>query len=205
MNILKRCILGFLIVYGIVYPNALQAGLNPSEPLLKDVVQAALEENFVDREEIKAWQKRIRKSYWLPTLYLGVDHAFREVQGTSWQDQISVTSGGVVVGPPEEDGDYQFNHQTTFRARAVWNLGQIVFSKELFQWEKLHRLQGIERVKFVQLVTKIYQERKKLLSLISPGNHHRMPAHLHDLIQEKTVLLNELTGGRFRSLWKRSS
>jgi len=97
-------------------------------PSVVEVQRRALKHARFDVAEIVSWQRKARRAALVPRIQFDVGKRLRSNINIGIQDNVYVGSGGIVVGP--EEGDYTNAHtdDLTIGVRAVWELGEAVFS-----------------------------------------------------------------------------
>jgi len=99
-------------------------------PPVLEVQRRALEHARFDIAEIVSWQRKARRAALVPRIQFDIGKRLRSNINIGIQDNVYVGSSGIVVGP--EEGDYT-NARTddlTIGVRAVWELGEAVFSQK---------------------------------------------------------------------------
>ena len=106
------------------------AALSPGDklPPVVEVQRRALKHAEFDVAEIASWQRRARQAALVPRIQFDIGKRLRNNINIGIQDNVYVGSGGIVVGP--EEGDYKSaqTNDLTIGVRAVWELGEAVFS-----------------------------------------------------------------------------
>lgn len=125
---MKKIITKFILTTLIFLPTTLVAKQN--YPSVADLHKAVLEYSNIDLNLTKKWSKQARKAAWLPHLQVGTRHNLRDDFDLKLEDKVSVTSGGVVIGPRTSDFSEQSNRAFQFDVRAVWNLNELIFSPD---------------------------------------------------------------------------
>lgn len=170
------------------------------EPLLEQVIQASLAKQKLSLQGLNQLHRRARKSAWLPKLYLGFDHSFRETSSVAISDNISVNTNGVVIGPTDSDWDQSLNQGSTLRVRAVWSLDELVYkNEELRITQQKYKVFQV-RQKFIESLTKIYLQRKKFVIAWQKAPQSKKAIYLTQA-QALTSLLNHYTQNQFASDW----
>lgn len=178
------------------------------EPSFSTILKAASQVQGLSQDRFKKWQKKIKASGWLPTLYTGYDHAFRESQGLSVNDNISISSGNVTIGPEDNDYDFDSNLGQTFRVRAVWKLDNVMFNRNLFQLEKDKKETYKLRQNLSESLMKVYAKRRALLKkflILKRSGAITSSNRVYEQYNLLTEYLDFLTANRFHSVWYRRS
>lgn len=100
------------------------AGLPP----VTEVHSEALRHARYDVAEVASWRRKARRAAFVPKVQLEFGKRLRNNINIGIQDNVYVGSGGIVVGP--EEGDYKNarSDDLTIGMRAIWELGNAVFS-----------------------------------------------------------------------------
>jgi hypothetical protein len=206
------CVLLFIIItyssvshaakpyYARLYTKATQG-----EPQFYQVLEAHLKHKNLSLREIQKLKKRLRASAYLPTLYLGYDHSFKEQEGLDINDNISVSSGGVLIGPEDNDYNYDTNFGQTIRVRAVWKLGDILYNRNHLLLEQERRSMIKFQDDHAKDLYKIYEERHLYLMryLQARNGGQKRSSMYYAKFKTLTEKLDAMTGGVFRERWGR--
>lgn len=172
------------------------------EPSFSQILKAYFKRQDFATMDLKKWERKIKTAPFLPTVYVGYDHQLRETETLSVNDNISVSGGTVTIGPEDNDWDLANNQGQVFRVRAVWQLSDVLFNRDLFS------LSGERRA-----LTKIKQETESALYKIFEERHLYLAQYLMQppLSQKANIFyvkywllterLDALTGGRFAKTW----
>jgi hypothetical protein len=106
------------------------ADLSPDAvlPPVVEVQRRALRHAKFDIAEIASWQRRARQAALVPRIQFDIGKRLRNNINIGIQDNVYVGSGGIVVGPEEGDYTNARTNDLTIGVRAVWELGEAVFS-----------------------------------------------------------------------------
>lgn len=106
------------------------ADLSPDAvlPPVVEVQRRALRHAKFDVAEIVSWQRRARQAALVPRIQFDIGKRLRNNINIGIQDNVYVGSGGIVVGPEEGDYTNARTNDLTIGVRAVWELGEAVFS-----------------------------------------------------------------------------
>lgn len=193
----------FIFIIFLILPVCAQAesakNILAKQPRFSTVLKVASQTQGLSQARFKKWQKKIKASGWLPTLYTGYDHAFRESQGLSVNDNISISSGNVTIGPEDNDYDFDSNLGQTFRVRAVWKLDAVVFNRNLFQLEKDKKETYKLRQALSETLLKIYSKQQSLLKTYL----YTKSSKAYEQYSLLTEYLDFLTGGKLTNAWYR--
>ncbi|MBF0106164.1 MAG: hypothetical protein HQM16_12655 [Deltaproteobacteria bacterium] len=174
-----------------------------NEPSLSEILEQYYQREGLGLSHIAQWMRRIKKAAYLPTLYLGYDHAIKENQGFSITDNTSISSGVVTLGPEDNDYDYDSNLGRTIRARAVWKLDETVFNRNYFELSRERR--DVVKIRFEtgQKITKIYEQRQAvLIKYLHPAHFKGAKAAIaYAQYLVLTEELDALTGGVYHQRW----
>lgn len=179
--------------------------IKDGEPGFAQIVRMYFKNEGLSNDHFRKWEKRIKKAPLLPTLYVGLDHALKESQELSINDNISISSGAITVGPEDHDFDFGASRGTTLRLRAVWRLDELVFNRDHFILYREKRALARDRADLGEDLYKIYEQR--YMALIQYLRLRRISAGKAAVFYARyrvlTDRLNAMTGGVFRKRWWR--
>lgn len=186
-------------------PNYLRSfeKIKNTEPKFAQIIKTYFKNEGVTNYHFRSWEKKLKLAPLLPTLYLGYDHSFKKAQGLSINDNISISSGTVTIGPEDNDYDYSSNFGTTFRARAVWKMDELVFNRNYFIMAREKRDIAKIRADLSQRIYKIYELR--FIALLKYLQMRRVSSNKASVYYSKYLVLTDrldaMTGGSFRKRW----
>ncbi|MBN1282146.1 MAG: hypothetical protein JXA24_00025 [Proteobacteria bacterium] len=118
------------IIAGIMAMAIARAGAGPQLPPVREVERVAISCARIDVAEAAGWRRKARQAAFVPRVQIDYGHRFRNDIDININDNVYVGASGVVVGP--EEGKYNsgstVDHNLGFR--AVWDLGESVFSSK---------------------------------------------------------------------------
>lgn len=198
----------FLIFYPpFVFSSSVSQGFSnvkKNEPDFFQILKAFYTEQGLHPRKIQSLRKRIRRAAYLPIFSLGYDHQLKEGESLSVNDNISVSGGRVTIGPEDNDISFDNDLGQTFRVRAVWQLGELVFNR----YELNLARQEVDLIKLKQNSTKeIYQVYEKRYQALFEYFRHKGNAKgglFYNKYLLLTDLLDALTGGRFHDQFFRA-
>lgn len=179
--------------------------ITKGEPQFYQILDAHLKYKKLSLHEITKLKKRMKAAAYLPTLYLGYDHSFKEQEGLDINDNISVSSGGVIIGPEDNDYNYDTNSGQTIRLRAVWQLGDILYNRNHLLLEQERRAMIKFQDDHAKDLYKIYEERNLYLMryLQARSGGQKRSSMYFAKFKVLTEKLDAMTGGVFRERWGR--
>ncbi len=158
------------------------------EPLIKEVHGMAVEYAEVSPEKIKKMRYAAQNKAWLPKLSLGLDSGFSRT--------IDLDRGGTndpdfyITGPEENDFGWDVS--------LSWNLGELIWNDDQTNIDVRSKLMVQLRDDILEEVTRLYFERKRLLSeLDRMGKKDKELPEKQLRIEELTAYIDALTGGAF--------
>ncbi len=107
----------------VISYNAIKA----NEPSLKKLTDAAFAGYGLDASATQSWSKKLKTSALLPKFYVGFDHQIKNSESLAITDNISTTSGGITIGPEDNNIDIDQDSGQVLRLRASWELSDLVF------------------------------------------------------------------------------
>jgi len=167
------------------------------EPDIMDVQKAALDYARIRPDELSNLKKRARMAAMLPRLQLGMDKSVQNDVDISISDSVSVTSGGVNVGPEASDVNQSADSDTSFEVKAVWYLNELIFNHDALDIAEEARYQVRERRMILAEVNKFYFKRQKLLKEVRKEKDFFRKEDIEMRLDEVTADLDALTGGWF--------
>ena len=168
------------------------ADLTVGEPGIREVQEMAIEYAEVSPEKIKSWRNGARWKALLPKLSLNY--------GESYDDNVelykSSTAYYVASGPREKGNDWDVD--------LTWDLSDLIWNDAQTSIDVRSKLMVQLREDLLEEVTRLYFERKRLLSEMGNIRENRekelMDKRLR--VQELTAYIDALTGGGFSEAMK---
>ena len=191
MRHLPKFILVFLLLCQIAHAK---------EPNFLEIAKAC-ESTFKLNPDFDQLTKRVRKAPWLPTLYAGYDHQTRQAQSLTIQDNVSIASGDITVGPSESNNDYDTSLGNVLRIRAVWRLDELVYSNNELGIIREKRSWTDQKRSILNDLYKIYEQRRLVLVQMKQAHSTQKRALLKEKAFTLTAHLDEMTGGKFMNRW----
>ncbi len=111
-------------------PVAVQQAVSRIMPPLALLHDAALHAARISPHLPVRWAHRARWAAALPRVQAGVRSGLRANNNLKLQDNVSVSSAGVVIGPQSSDFTQFTNSATILDVRAIWSLNELVFSPD---------------------------------------------------------------------------
>lgn len=185
-------------------PSRSFPAIKSGEPDFAEIM-AAYESLHGAREgDIRSWERRLKTAAFLPTLYVGYDHQIRRAESLSVADNISLSGGVVTVGPEDNDYDLDNGLGRAVRARAVWDLGETVFNRELFALANERRRRAEREDKIAREVYEIYEARHLYLArYLGTQEGGAARAAFYAKFCLLTDRINQLTANVFKDrLWR---
>ncbi|MDO8494461.1 MAG: hypothetical protein Q7S68_03900 [Deltaproteobacteria bacterium] len=154
-------------------------------PSFDEVAKQALDYAELDPRAISRWKKNVRRAPLLPRLQAGFQRQLENNLDIQLEDNVSVTSSGVTVGPTGTDQNLTTNNDVNFEVKAVWYLDQLLFSQEDLDISQEARYLAQERRRVLEDVRRHY------------FGWRQAKAGLEK--EERLAALDSLTGGWFSS------
>lgn len=167
---------------------------------LRELEKAALRYSDLESQEIQRWKSRVKWAAALPRIVVGYEQKAALQVNNSLQDSVSVTSGGVTVGPPESSLNQDNNFNRGFEAKAYWDLNELVFSKDSLSIASEARYRQMVRNQVLEELQQAYFERKRLFMQMGNSPISDWNAGMRIRLEESEAKLDSLTGGRFSQL-----
>ncbi|MBI4125140.1 MAG: hypothetical protein HY466_04340 [Deltaproteobacteria bacterium] len=171
------------------------------EPTLQQTADRALAYARLQPRNIREWEKKSRKSALLPRLQMGFERQMRHGLDLNVEDSVSVSSGGITVGPAQTKQAQDLLQDNDFEVKAVWYLDQLLFSKDQLDISQEARYLSAERERILTQVREAFFKRQyvlKELELLRRAGEPRLKLELKELERaEATAALDNLTGGWF--------
>ena len=177
-------------------------------PPVADVQVRAVEFARLDPAEISTWKKRAKLAPLLPRLEVRYDNHIKDYVNVDVTDSVYVGSSGTTVGPPEGKYNANRNNENDIGVRAIWNLKDAVFNRDMLAVSVEARSLARDRNLLLAEVNKNYFDRDRAAAEISflseelkkkPGDAKiRQRIFLCRVaIDEATAALDAMTGGWF--------
>lgn len=115
----------------------------------------------------RIWARRAKQAAALPRLQLGFRQSLKDNYDLSSKDSVSVTSGGVVIGPRTNDLLVQGDRRMYFDMSATWSLGELLFTNDSLKvsQEARHRREEIRAL--LHAATQLYAEYQRLRVILA--------------------------------------
>ena len=180
----------FFIIFFFVMLG--QIAFADSEPTALEVQQAAIGYRRLNADEVRHWQGAARHSPWLPRLQIGFDRNLDTKIALSVDDNTSVTSKGVVVGPAISKSDANSQNQDSYNVRAIWSLDELIYNHNqvVLNEEMRSLMREVEHV--AREVNRIYHDRLEAKRRLSSLEVARLDGEL-----------DAMTGGWFTEACQR--
>ncbi|MCB1215023.1 MAG: hypothetical protein KDK66_06050, partial [Deltaproteobacteria bacterium] len=117
----------FCLLNLLIFSQKLQA---QNLPPLSYLEEAALKHARLDPNQLKDWQKRSRWAAALPRLQVTWENSLSFSNSNSLEDNLSVTSAGVTIGPESNSIDQDWKDQDQFEIRAIWSFDELLFNRD---------------------------------------------------------------------------
>lgn len=169
-------------------------------PPLAQVHQQALRAAGLAEDEVAVWRRRVKRAAMLPRLQVGLRHGLQDNLDLSIRDNVSVTSGGVVIGPRASDIQEHSDRNTFVEVRAVWALNELLFTPDALQVSEEGRRRRQEIRQVLHAATQLYHEWLRLqaaLSAVALQSEARATATWRLRALEVAGELDGLTNGWF--------
>lgn len=164
-------------------------------PDIREVQKIALDYARIRPDELTDLKKRTRRAAALPHIQIGAKRVMQNNIDIAINDNVSVTSSGTSIGPETSDIQQDVNNDTSIEVKAVWNLNELIFNRDMLDVAEEARFQMRERRLLISEVNKLYFELERLF--------HEKPISKNPLlllkIQKNEIIANldSLTGGWF--------
>ncbi len=170
-------------------------------PPLEYLEEAALNYAGIHPHQYAELNKRARWSAALPRLQVGFDRDNQDNSTSIIEDNVSVTSGGVTIGPESNRIDNYFNNKSAFEVKAVWYLNELIFNQDALLISREARDSYLVRQKIVMELHQAYYELKQLLLELNLN-----PQSLNKIsqlqIEQLVAKLNSLSGNALTRWWE---
>ncbi|OGQ22393.1 MAG: hypothetical protein A3I05_10055 [Deltaproteobacteria bacterium RIFCSPLOWO2_02_FULL_44_10] len=171
------------------------------EPDIVAVQDAALAYAHLAPDEIGSWKKRILLSALLPRLQLEYGHNRLNDIHVDVEDSIYVGSAGVTVGPDESTYAQKAAARENYGIRAIWNLQELLFSRDQLQISAETRKLAEERYGLLKEVNTHFYKRQKFLMELNDAQISKEIKKISFLqlqIEESIAHIDAFTGGWYR-------
>jgi hypothetical protein len=175
----------FLLTSPPAHPQAL--------PPVDEVQRVALDYARIRPEELSSFKKRARTAALLPRLQVTAKRNTQDKIDVGINDNVSVTSNGVNIGPSTSQVVQNANDETGFEVKAVWYLNELIFNSDMLAVAEESRYQMRERRALMAEVNGMYFDLERLFQ-----RKDVMPADDFRLRRDEILAdLDSLTGGWF--------
>lgn len=164
-------------------------------PPLEDLEKAMLDRAGLDPDQIKSWQKRSRWAAALPRFQVGWESKFLNQNTTVIQDNLSVTSSGITVGPESNRLDVDLENNQNLEVRAVWAFDELVFNREELSVSREARDLYFVRTRLIEELHQAYFDLKSLLLSAEEDESLRQEMIWNLKVEQQFEKINSLTGG----------
>lgn len=183
-------------------PNNLNQNISQWKlPPIEYLEEAALNYAGIHPHQYTALNKRARWSAALPRLQVGFDRDNQDNSTSIIEDNVSVTSGGVTIGPESNRIDNDFNNKSAFEVKAVWYLNELIFNQDALLISREARDSYLVRQKISMELHQAYYELKQLLLELNLN-----PQNLNKItqlqIEQLIAKLNSLSGNALNKWWE---
>lgn len=163
-----------------------------SEPTVNQVQQAALSYYALHPEELGKLRSRAGWSHLLPAVRVEVTKELDDESRSLVRFDDLEEADDISAQEKRED-------DLELMARADWELNELVYSPDELSVLRENRLSAKERQKLLNLVTRVYFERRRaqIDLMTSPPSDPKARALAELKIAELTAELDALTGGAF--------
>jgi hypothetical protein len=168
-------------------------------PPLEELEASVLQHAGLDPKRIQDWQRKSRWSAALPRVQVGLESNFLNQNTNVVQDNISVTSSGVTVGPESTRLDFDNRNNRDLEVRAVWALNELVFNPDQLNISREARDLFFVRTNLLEELHQTYFDLKSLL-LQQEAPHFSSDPQWALQVERRMGKLNSLTGGEFGRL-----
>jgi hypothetical protein len=166
-------------------------------PDVTDVQRAALDYARIRPDDLTNLKKRTRAAALLPSFQVGVQQNFQNNIDIAINENVSVTSNGTVIGPETSDINQRTNNNSSFEVKAVWQLSELIYNKDMLDVAQEARMQARDRRQILADVNKFYYEWLELKNGVKRPRDKRLPPPSPYRLQQVAAELDSLTGGWF--------
>ncbi len=181
------------------------AQIHKQEPTFADVMEIVFNREKLNLEQIEIWKKKMRSAPWVPKVSAGYDRVLKDTHSASVNDNISVTSNGVNVGPADNNSDQTVYAGDVFRVRAVWELDETIFHPQTLSASREARDLSQTRMQISDYLFKTYAKRRELMGeyfLLKKKGDDKVVIVLEQ-IRSFTDQLDAWTDEKFSKKWWR--
>ncbi len=161
------------------------------------VQKIALEYARVRPEDLTKLKKRTMMAAVLPSFQIGVQQNFQNNIDIAINENVSVTSAGSTIGPDTSDINQRSNNNSSFEVKAVWQLSELIYNKDMLDVAQEARMQARDRRQILADVNKFYYEWLELKNGVKRPRNKRLPPPSPYRLQQVAAELDSLTGGWF--------
>lgn len=197
LKVNQKLNIGLIVILSyLAYPQTILANPNITIklPPLSYLEEAALEHAGLGTDKIKSFQKRSRWAAALPRVQVAWENSLTFNNTNTIEDNLSVTSAGVTIGPESSKVDQDWQDDKDFSVRAVWSFDELLFNRDELVVAREARDQYFIRKRLIDELQHHYFNLKALY-LEAQLDPEAATDPLHALRMERHYLnLNSLSG-----------
>lgn len=173
-------------------------------PPLEILEESALRWAGLNPAQIADWEKGVRWAAALPSIQVGWESSFLNQNTSVIQDNISVTSAGVTIGPESNRLDLDLKDDRNFEIKAVWALDELLFNRDALLVSREARDLYLVRSRILQELQTSYYELKSLLLAAQTQPQEPADPWKSLKVEQSFEKLNSLTGGELKKLLEKN-
>jgi len=162
-------------------------------PPIGEVQRVALDYARIKPEDLSDLRKRARLAALLPRLQTSVKRNVQDKIDIGINENVSVTSSGVNVGPETSQVVQNTNDETGFEVKAIWYLNELIFNRDMLDVAEEARYQMRERRALIAEVNRIYFDLERLMQNRGEALDGTSVIRRDEMVAD----LDALTGGWF--------
>lgn len=163
-------------------------------PPLAELEQAMLNQAGMNPKQVESWQKRSRWAAALPRLQVGWESNFLNQNTTVIQDNLSVTSSGITVGPESNRLDVDVENNQDLEVKAVWAFDELIFNRDELSVSREARDLYFVRTRLIEELHQSYYDLKSLLLASRTDSALSQEIMWQLKVERQLEKINSLTG-----------
>ncbi len=163
--------IGYLLFWIVALASA-ESGARPQSicdrelPPLAEILDSAFRRYELDFVRFAEWERAARRSAFLPKLLVGVDVDFDTQSAVQIEDNVSVSSETVTVGPPESSENFEDTQGQSVGVKLQWEFDKALYHRDQIWISRERRSVAELRIRLAERLGELYGKRDAARSLL---------------------------------------